>query len=339
VRKPGNIIKPIDKHRFMEEVAWDMIRESKFDQDADANFSTSITRGNLIGLLESFKKQPIGQLYASHSLEALLEDIVQYTFLYSIPGTDHYFFSHETFQEFYAAKYVFRSLLLGSEPAQNVLRQHLPVEIAGLLKELLRAKSLSEKERNKIESHLESAYHAGSGAEGQLLREQACYYLACLGNDHSIKFLEEIIATEPDLFVQRGILIGLGILCKRQDMIDRYLSSLHANTDADSINIGYHLIYYGDSPFEENYVDNGQKKCAGTIRAILRHLESEQYSYGWSLDMLTLRRLIETRGADVLEQEQLNKVRKFLEAQSRQGQPSFRLEYRLLQNTLKENYP
>ena len=38
-----DVIKPIDKHRFMEDIAWDMIRESKFDQDADANLSTSIT--------------------------------------------------------------------------------------------------------------------------------------------------------------------------------------------------------------------------------------------------------------------------------------------------------
>ena len=43
VGKPGNLIKPIDKHGFMEEIAWDMICESKFDQDADANLAMDAT--------------------------------------------------------------------------------------------------------------------------------------------------------------------------------------------------------------------------------------------------------------------------------------------------------
>jgi hypothetical protein len=140
---------------------------------------------------------------------------------------------------------------------------------------------------------------------------------------------------EPDKFVKRGILVGMAVLCRRPDIMDRYIQILHKDPEADSINLGYHLMYYGDSPFEKQYLDKKNKNCDGTVRAILRHLHDEKYRCGWALDLLTLRRLIETRGLNIATEQDRAQVLVFFDRQKKHNHASFNSEKQLLQQYLQ----
>jgi hypothetical protein len=272
-------------------------------------------------------------------MSTLLNDICHHSFLAPSKTVDIFYFSHKSFQEFYAAKYVFSVLKTNPQAVEQALSEHLPVEIASFLKEMLKSGELNQRDEKQIEKNLEQSYTNNLSSKNSLLREQASYYLACLGNPQAVRFLEEIYPREPDKFVQRGILVGLAILCQRQDILNDYIRILHQDPQADSINLGYHLMYYGDSPFEADYFDRNHYKCDGTLRAIVRHLKDEKYRCGWALDLLTLRRLIETRDTRILAEQDLMQVRTFLNQQQHNLHPSFKQEKDLIEALLMRLYP
>jgi len=332
--RPGVLIRKNEKHFLMELIAWEMQKQPMEASGGEGNFSASISRDDLILLLDSFREQPIGNAYKPQPPAVLLEDIVQRTFLVPSKNSEEFYFSHKSFQEFYASKYVFRKLKSNPQAAERVLSEHLPVEIASYLKEMLKSGNLRKSDKTKIGKNLENAYTNNIQSTNILLREQASYYLASLGTQKAIRFLKKIISDESEKFVQRGILVGLAIQCQLQESMKEYIESLQRDEDADSINLGYHLIYYGDSPFENDYRDIGLQKCDGTIRAIVRHLQDEKYTCGWVLDLYTLRRLIETRGKEVLSGRELQRVQDFLRAPPDDQSGSFLNEINLLKERI-----
>jgi energy-coupling factor transporter ATP-binding protein EcfA2 len=339
-RKPGvMIIGWGEKHDLMKILAWEMQKNPQETQGLETNWSVSISKSNLIEILRKFLEQPLGSIYSQWPMSTLLNDICHHSFLAPSKTVDIFYFSHKSFQEFYAAKYVFSVLKTNPQAVEQALSEHLPVEIASFLKEMLKSGELNQRDQKQIEKNLEQSYTNNLSSKNSLLREQASYYLACLGNPQAVRFLEEIYPREPDKFVQRGILVGLAILCQRQDILNDYIHILHQDPQADSINLGYHLMYYGDSPFEADYFDWNHYKCDGTLRAIVRHLKDEKYRCGWALDLLTLRRLIETRDTRILAEQDLMQVRTFLNQQQHNLHPSFKQEKDLIEALLMRLYP
>jgi hypothetical protein len=171
------------------------------------------------------------------------------------------------------------------------------------------------------------------------VRENASHYLAFLGTPEAIVFLERAYEAEPDKWVQRGMMVGLALLCKRNNILDRYIDLLHHDPEAASINIGYHLVYYGDQAPEDGYYDRGGQRCEGTLRSIFRRLKSDYYRSGWVLDLLTLRTLLEQRGVTILNADK--HYRPFLAAflssdyQKQQKNGVFVREARRLQEILE----
>ena len=332
--RAGVLLRRNEKHFLMKTIAWEMQKNPQGTNDQEPNFSVSISRNDLDKVLKDFLEQPLGNSYIQWPPFDLVDDIIQHSFLVPSKNSEEFYFSHKSFQEFYAAKHVFYVLKTNPPTVEQVLGEHLPVEIAGFLKEMLKSDKLKPREMNLIGENLEKTYSNNIQSTNILLREQACYYLASLGTPKSIKFLEKIYTNEPDKFVQRGILVGLSIQCKRQDIMDKYIRVLRQDHDADLINLGYHLIYYGDSPFENDYVDKGRPKCDGTIRAIVRHLRDVDYICGWVLDLFTLRRLIETRGKEILTGHDLLFVQNFLLENQNYQNTSFLQEKKLLETQL-----
>lgn len=133
-----------------------------------------------------------------------------------------------------------------------------------------------------------------------IIQEHACYYLAYLRTPEALEFLEISLEQESPKWVQRGIMVGLALAAHRSDILDRYIDILNRDAEAASVNLGYHLVYYGDQPLGQGFGDQGGRKCEGTVGAILRHLRSESYRNAWALDLITLRMLLERRGIIVL---------------------------------------
>jgi hypothetical protein len=169
------------------------------------------------------------------------------------------------------------------------------------------------------------------------IRQNASHYLAFLGTQKAIQFLEQGYEGEPDKWVRRGMMVGLALFCGRSDILERYIESLHTDPEAASINIGYHLVYYGDQPPEERYYDRGGEHCEKTIQAIFHHLGNTAYRHEWGLDLLTLRMLLEGRGLAIFASEKryLPFLKEFL-GKNDQGQGDvFQQEKQLLQETLE----
>ena len=95
-------------------------------------------------------------------------------------------------------------------------------------------------------------------------------------------------------------MVGLALYCERPDILEQYIQIIRDDNEAASINLGYHLVYYGDQIPEAGYYDQGGERCDGTIRAIFRHLRNERHRNSWVLDIATLATLLEQRGISIL---------------------------------------
>jgi len=102
-------------------------------------------------------------------------------------------------------------------------------------------------------------------------------------------------------------MVGLGIFCNREDIIDEYIDMLHTDPEAASINIAYNLAYCGDQSLEktleEGYCNKGKIKCNRLIWEIFYHLKSEKYKNGWALDILILRTLFPIQYQSVVSRQ------------------------------------
>lgn len=188
------------------------------------------------------------------------------------------------------------------------LKVSTPAEVAAFLEDMLKENLSSKHKSDLITDNLIKAYqqNIGNGYSSLIIREHSCYYLACIGTQKAIQFLEHSYMKETNKWVQRGMMVGLGIFCKREDIIEKYIGMLYIDIDAASVNIGYNLAYCGDQSLDEalegEYHDKGKSKGEGMVREIFRHLGSEKYKAGWALDLFTLRTLLQDkrRGLDIL---------------------------------------
>ena len=174
-----------------------------------------------------------------------------------------------------------------------------------------------------------------------IIREHTCYYLSRLETENAVHFLEQAMEKEPNKWVQRAIMVGLGIFSGRDDVLEKYISILHKDHEAASINIGYNLAYYGDQPLEKGYYDLGGTKCDGIVRAIFRHLKREKFKAILALDLLTLRTLLqdERRGTSILyaNDEYIPFLKDFLKKDFEDIPEVFNREKKLVQNFLANN--
>ncbi len=335
--KPDSVLKWHEKAALMQEIAWSIHATRAANASLHERYQNgAITQYDLLLLLER-----VAPHFRHIPLTQISDDICLRTLLIANDG-DAYSFIHKSFQEYYVGKYVFERLRSREQPADaaaQILGEFLSMEIGIFLKALLDAKACSGSERDHVVDVLIAAYQQNSRDDQRsvTIRENASHYLAFLGTPKAIQFLEQAYAAEPDKWVQRGMMVGLALLCKRSDILDHYIDLILNDPEAASINIGYHLVYYGDQPPEEGYYDRGGQRCKGTLRSIFRRLKSEYYSSGWALDLLTLRTLLEQRGVAILNADE--HYRPFLAAflsSDHQGQSSvFQREKQRLQEILE----
>jgi HEAT repeat protein len=207
---------------------------------------------------------------------------------------------HKSFYEYFAAAHLFSALISRSESVPEAFKTFISAEVAGFLKGML-VEGASEVEKHIAVKSLIGVYQSFQESKSEreiLARQQATHYLGRLGTREAVKFLEKSLESEPDKWVHRGIILGLALFCEQPKQTSQYISELEKDEEAASINIGYHLAYYGDQEFREDgadYYDRGHPECKWTVRAILRHLQTLDYSASWPLDLFTLRLLLESK--------------------------------------------
>ncbi|HZS79076.1 MAG TPA: hypothetical protein VFA41_20870 [Ktedonobacteraceae bacterium] len=255
---------------------------------------------------------------------------------------DAYHFIHKSFHEYLVAKHIFEQMRHkenAKEEVAKVLQFFLPVEIVTFLKDMLNGKDFSRHEQALTVDTLIKVYqlHDRNDHRSATIRQNACSYLSYLGTQKASQFLEKTYRQEPNKWVQRGMMLGLALSCYRQDILEEYIEMLRNDPEAASINIGYHLAYYGDQAPSEGFRDRGGERCEATVRSIFRHLHSERYRNGWVLDLLTLRTLLEQRGVIAFSsnEQHLPFLAEFLNRNHLEQSNIFQEERQLLFTALK----
>lgn len=335
--KPDSVLRWNEKAALMQELAWSIyLAKTSLPSRYGSYQNVTFTQSDLSLLLERFATQ-----YRHIPFIQLMDDICFRSFLIANDG-DTYYFIHKSFQEYYVAKYIFESLR-NRERSLNavaeVFREFLPVEIGGFLKNMLQARDFSRYDRDLVIDILTQIYQQNSlnDTPSVTIRQNASAYLAFLGTPKAIQFLEQMYEKESNKWVQRGMMVGLALFCGRSDILDRYIDMILNDPEAASINIGYHLVYYGDQPLEEGYYDRGGEKCDGTVRSIFRRLRSEHYRIGWVLDLLTLRTLLCQRGLTILSSndQYISFLEEFLDRNHLKQGKVFHQEKQRLQEIIK----
>ncbi|GCE06119.1 NACHT domain-containing protein [Dictyobacter aurantiacus] len=302
--KPDSVLKWHEKNSLIQEVAW-------------ITYSARISFASAYGLTqnETFTQSELNTIvktlapqFSSLTETQLLDDLCFRTFL-SVSEGENYYFLHKSFHEYYVARYIFElmrnRIQQGDEISklEEALRELLPFEVVSFLKQMLGSKEITASEKNFISDHLMELYQenkSDNGLRSAIVRQQSSHYLARLGTPRAIQFLDENYVRETNKWVQRGMMVGLALYCGQLEVLDQYIQFIREDPEAASINLGYHLVYYGDQSQESGYYDAGEEKCSRTIKALLRRLSNKRYKNGWTLDILTLSALIESRGVDIL---------------------------------------
>jgi hypothetical protein len=278
------------KSVIMEKIAWE-IHTNKLPSTLayGDNIFLTISRFELENLLGDLTRK------LDLPIPEILSDVCYRTFLGN--EGENFHFLHRSFQEFYIAKFIYRSITLSVSDAERALKEFLPVEIASFLKDMVNASN--EVLVEQITDNLIQVYRSQKNEDSPdsvTAREHACYYLGRLKSKRIESFLEESIPNEKREWIRRGMIIDLIYTYKQRRKLSEYLKELKNNPIVDSVNRGYHLEYYGDQAPEGDHTDKGGAKCDRTVRAIVRHIKNPiRHEVGWALDIYTLRRLIETR--------------------------------------------
>ncbi|MBV9691550.1 MAG: NACHT domain-containing protein [Ktedonobacteraceae bacterium] len=315
--KPDSVLKWNEKDTLVQEVAWQTYTaRNSVSSPYRLNQNETFTYNDL-----SSAVQNIASRYLPITEAQLLDDLCFRTLL-AVSEGESYYFLHKSFHEYYVAKYIYNRLRIKEHSADAttniglVLQEVLPFEIVGFLKELLDSREIPLNEKGLIVENLIRVYQNNMEDElrAATIRQQASHYLACLGTARAIQFLEQNYEREANKWVQRGMMVGLALYCDKPNVLEQYIKMVREDPEAASINLGYHLVYYGDQAQELGYYDQGGERCDGTIKSLFRRLGNEKHKNGWTLDLLTLSSLLEQRGMVILDsyKQQHSLLREFL---------------------------
>ena len=338
--KPDSLIKWTEKAVLAQEVAWfTYTAKASALSPYGLNQNVTFTRSDI-----SFIVKGIVARYPDLTEAQLLDDLCFRTVL-DVSEGESYYFLHKSFQEYLVAKYIFERMRSRDQHQDTVaaigevLQEFLPFEVVTFLKEMLDERDGFHYEKDLIANNLIKVYqhYKGDDLRSVTIRQHASHYLARLGTRQAMLFLEQTSKEEPNKWVQRGMMVGLAFYCNRTDILEHYIKIIRDDQEAASINLGYHLVYYGDQGQELGYYDQGGEKCDGTIRALLRRLSNERYTNGRVLDILTLSTLLEQRGLSALApfKHQLPIVKEFLSSDHQAQNDIFQQEKRRLSEILK----
>jgi hypothetical protein len=186
---------------------------------------------------------------------------------------------------------------------------HLTPEISEFLKEAIERLNAHPRDVNKAAKVLvEAITRAEAGdprlspasayatlGRRRLMLEQLCYYLGNIESGSAQTFLMERMEREPDDWVKRGIVVGLAFGGQDKPQ-KRYIAELRAErlsgaaTPMNNVNIGFHLSFFGDQPYDPEYPDRdmGFEECGKTVDRLVYQLGTNTNRPNWQIDLYTL---------------------------------------------------
>ncbi|MDA0633317.1 trypsin-like peptidase domain-containing protein [Nonomuraea sp. MCN248] len=206
-------------------------------------------------------------------------------------------FAHKSFHEYFVARHLFGCMQTDATAAATAFRRFISAEVSEFVKEYLDRANVNSRILARVCDVCIDAYLANRAddARARVARQQLAYYLGNLRSARVVQFLEEALLNEPDLWIQRGIILGLafgGTARPLEEYVDRLRDNrvTGRNSAENDVNLGYTLTFFGDQPTDHLHpeVDQGLENCEGTIRRITYLVGTETDQECWRLDLLTL---------------------------------------------------
>ncbi|GAA2160976.1 hypothetical protein GCM10009826_28950 [Humibacillus xanthopallidus] len=297
----GSVLESADKLDLLTHLAWRFYDEGTPGLQTAPSFTDGQIRQALTEML--FDKTP-------DEVKAYARDLELHSILIGAEavgsGTtqfDSFEFMHKTFQEFLVARYIINAAKTGPEAAASVFRQYLSPQVSDFIKDELKNTSSSSGIARQLAQNLQGAlasYDREAAREPDSIRlrstiQQICYYLSSLPLEPVRNLMLDRLAIEHDPWVSRGLAIGLSFGGETKG-IDQYIESLRRErtlgrtTAANDLNIGYHLSFFGDQPFDpvQPYLDRRLNTVSSTVSRLIYQLSIETDFGSWRLDLYTI---------------------------------------------------
>lgn len=206
-------------------------------------------------------------------------------------------FFHEVFQEFWLAQHVAGVVMEGA--ALDVL-QVFGVWRSRLTNQILRGRLAVPESRQHAAAVLRRAYREATDAD-DLTKNQVLYVVGRIDDTAETRsFLRGVWRDENTPVFARYSAAFAAAIAGEETVERDFAEALENDSDLDSVNRGYHRVYYGDVPgFDERslpFFDRGDGSAQLAIEALTRRLSESEVSNRRlrRIELLTLRRLIET---------------------------------------------
>jgi hypothetical protein len=284
---------PEEINNIVKAIAWHFFDEDNEDSTTYIKFNSNALRSFIDKNNES-----------SYSTVELLDFLLNRTFLLS--STDSGIkFLHKSFQEFYVSHYIFDCLTSDADKLSKSLQtNYIFAVVSEFTKEFLKTTNGNKDIQKKILANCCQALDTNNIMYGdnydtvvrkRMARQQLTYYIGNLIIPEASNFLTDYLKREMDLWIKRGILIGLS-LGGREYKLNEYLERLYEEINEggfcpeNEVNIGYSLSFFGDQPFNilQIDIDQGYASCENTVKRLVYQLTTVIDQGCWRSNLYTL---------------------------------------------------
>jgi hypothetical protein len=237
-------------------------------------------------------------------------------------------FTHKSFQECLVALEAEACFCGSSDGTVQILSSLLTAEVSEFLKECIKRISGNQRSSRSCVSILTGIIESASGGSlasagkrGRLVLQQAYYYLGNIRSPESKSYLLDKLDKEDDPLLKRAMIVGLAF-GGHLEPLDKYIEELRYErssgngTPLNDLNIGFHLSFFGDQPFdpESPEVDLGMSNCDKTVSRLSYQITTSTNQPNWRIDLYTLLDLRNRQCSIASYKASINENRKTLEA-------------------------
>ena len=244
---------------------------------------------------------------------------------------------HEQFLEYLVANCIFFACKTATYPYPEFLGYVMRPEINRYFRAIWN--ECIDNDKKTVVKNLHTQYLSNLGDDSFFAvskRVHAIYHIARFNLPEREDMINRAFNSETHISVLLSLYFG-AIKMGRFEDEDKFYELLSTNQEYNVANRGYHLAYYSDAIMSEQlpFRDNNQMKWEGTLRAFLRHFDSDdvEHYYLRRIDLLTMKQFIEARGkVEPLTEELIKKLRTLIETSN------FRTVYPVYQAKIEKTF-